>query len=48
MVAFLHNTTIVKSHMYGEVGGLFQVFFDSDVVVPVWQINLSPIPPSSN
>jgi len=34
-VALLHNATVVISHVSEEGGGLFQVFLDCDVVVPI-------------
>jgi len=47
-VALLHDTTVVISHLCEEGRVLFQVYFDSDVVVPICKVNLTLIFPSSN
>jgi len=47
-VALFHEATLEISHVYEEGGVLFRVFFYSHIVVPICQVNLTPIFPGSD
>jgi len=48
MVSLLHDATAVISYVCEEGGVFFRVFFDSDIVVPIFYVNLAPINASSD